>query len=985
MKRFALLLCVAVLLAGFSATAANVTLTMQAVSGQGTTTPVSPGTYTYTKGTTITLTATAAPGWQFVNWTGSSTTTANPFTLKMSANKTYRANFQQTMYTLTTSVVGSGTVTPAGSTQYAPGTVVNVSAQAAQGWRFDHWEGALTGSTNPTTITMNANKSVTGVFVAQYTLTMAAGAGGTTTPAPGPHVYDTGTPVQVTAIPNTGYVFVAWSGSLTGSTNPATVVMDANKSVTATFAVAPPQVTLTLTATPGGTLNPSVGVHSYSEGTPVQISATPTTGYVFVGWTGDLTGVDNPATVTMDANMTINAIFSQDPATALRNYVNTPDSNYAWSQYSSRLAFPYTEYYIDMTSQAWRSSSEVDRPLWQHWLILVKPWFGGDTCVLLVDGGDNGGTPPTETLDPNVGLLATITGQSVGQVKMIPNQPLYFPDYVDPYTGNPIANVEDEILAYSFNKAVYTGDLNWIVLFPMVKATVRAMDTCHAKVSAITTFIVVGGSKRGWTTWLLGSLQDPRVIGIAPLVIDILNMEANVDNIWASYGYYPRAMRPYVDPWDIFIEMKRPEADVVQRALDPYTYFASGAYDTLPKLFVYSGGDQFFCQDGDHLYWDDIPGPKYYRRIPNCPHELSGPGETAIQGVAYWAQKVKNHSAIQSYTWTFEANGSIRVQIGSPTPTSVKLWQVTNPKACDFKLEDIGAAWTSSTLTNQGGGVYIGYCPPPPTGYTCFLVEMDYGNSEIFTTQARITPEVKPYAGEHGNPIPPEIVFYDDFSDGTAQVPLWLGDAASDNSVSGAIWPSLVRLGWKEDGTGTSVENGAVVTWQCVDGTASGTIAPDVNFTKSGSIWYNRNFTIHVEDLNPVVGGGGVSSNWAAVNAWQRAQAGNGTGQEITRGDTFLGVLFRDNGSLAVWSKGVNVSGEIVFDAAPADQVYDIDIVVTNISGYIPHSSFDYAVLVNGVSVTSGTVDDVDTYHHFISLESWQNASAASQFDVTVH
>jgi uncharacterized repeat protein (TIGR02543 family) len=68
-----------------------------------------------------------------------------------------------------------------------------------------------------------------------YTLTIAAGTGGTTNPAPGSYTYDTGTQVTVTATPNSGYKFSGWSGAVTGTTNPITVTMDADKSITANF------------------------------------------------------------------------------------------------------------------------------------------------------------------------------------------------------------------------------------------------------------------------------------------------------------------------------------------------------------------------------------------------------------------------------------------------------------------------------------------------------------------------------------------------------------------------------------------------------------------------------------------------------------------------------------------------------------------------------------------------------------------------------
>lgn len=70
-----------------------------------------------------------------------------------------------TTYTLTTTTTGPGTVTlnPAGGT-YDEGTVVTVTATPSSGGTFSGWSGALTGTNNPTTITMNANKSITATF-----------------------------------------------------------------------------------------------------------------------------------------------------------------------------------------------------------------------------------------------------------------------------------------------------------------------------------------------------------------------------------------------------------------------------------------------------------------------------------------------------------------------------------------------------------------------------------------------------------------------------------------------------------------------------------------------------------------------------------------------------------------------------------------------------------------------------------------------------
>ena len=62
--------------------------------------------------------------------------------------------------------VGNGNVTlsPSGGTYYA-GTVVQLTAVPDSGWSFSGWSGDLSGTTNPTTITMNGNKAVMANFV----------------------------------------------------------------------------------------------------------------------------------------------------------------------------------------------------------------------------------------------------------------------------------------------------------------------------------------------------------------------------------------------------------------------------------------------------------------------------------------------------------------------------------------------------------------------------------------------------------------------------------------------------------------------------------------------------------------------------------------------------------------------------------------------------------------------------------------------------
>jgi hypothetical protein len=103
---------------------------------------------------------------------------------------------------------------------------------------FSSWSGVLTGTANPAILTINGNKSVTATFTQNaYTLTVTASpvAGGTVTKTPDQATYHYGDVVQLTAVPASGWAFSTWSGGLTGTANPASLTINGNKSVTATF------------------------------------------------------------------------------------------------------------------------------------------------------------------------------------------------------------------------------------------------------------------------------------------------------------------------------------------------------------------------------------------------------------------------------------------------------------------------------------------------------------------------------------------------------------------------------------------------------------------------------------------------------------------------------------------------------------------------------------------------------------------------------
>src|SRR5262245_7027487 len=114
------------------------------------------------------------------------------------------------------------------------------------------------------------------------------------------------------------------------------------------------------------------------------------------------------------------------PRTALDRYVNAMDTNYSFRLAKTIPGEGYTTYQVEMFSQVWLTTNEVNRPLWQHWLTIVKPnRVSSSTALLFIGGGGNSTNPPGQS-DKNLLLVATNTQTVVAELKNVPNQPLIF-------------------------------------------------------------------------------------------------------------------------------------------------------------------------------------------------------------------------------------------------------------------------------------------------------------------------------------------------------------------------------------------------------------------------------------------------------------------------------------------------------------------------------------------------------------------------------
>lgn len=430
-------------------------------------------------------------------------------------------------------------------------------------------------------------------------------------------------------------------------------------------------------------------------------------------------------------------------ATPLDDYVAKPDPAFSYDKTPAKETENerYTARTYKMTSQTWLDESRVDRPQWEHWVIVIIPKLvEHDKALLFINGGSNrGGEPPTG--DGGLAQVAVMTKSIVVDLKQVPNQPLRFVGDTNPkYTEN--GRSEDELIAYGWDQFLKTQDPIWLARLPMTKAAVRAMDLAQAEYPQITGFFVCGGSKRGWTTWTTAAV-DKRVIGIAPAVIDVLNVTKSLDNHFNSYGFWAPAVGDY-NEMDIMSRRHTPEFAALRAVVDPYSYIDRL---TMPKYILNGTGDQFFPPDSWKFYFDDLKGEKYMRYIPNTDHGLN---LDAYMNMASFYHAVMTNTPRPKFTWKKNDDNSLEVRCETQ-PSKVTLWQATNPEGRDFRLEKIGKAYTSAPVEPVEPGVYRAAVTAPEKGWTAFLIELEFPNPNFsapfkFSTGVVIVPDTYPAA-----------------------------------------------------------------------------------------------------------------------------------------------------------------------------------------------------------------------------------------------
>ena len=408
----------------------------------------------------------------------------------------------------------------------------------------------------------------------------------------------------------------------------------------------------------------------------------------------------------------------------LAEYVKKPEPKFAWKLKEKKPVPEGAIYDLELTSQVWH-----DIP-WTHQLQVYQPKEVDPqaTMLLFVTGGK--ASPATILYGV---LLATKVKAPVAILYDIPNQPLL---------GD---KKEDALIAETFVRCLEDKDESWPLLFPMVKSVVKAMDALEAFAKEewkqpIKGFLITGASKRGWTTWLTAAV-DPRVVAIAPMVIDTLNMQVQMKHQLECFGKYSDQIKDYTERGLVPLP-KTAGAKHLWEIVDPYFYRDKVK---MPKLLINGNNDPYWTTDALNLYWDDLKGDKWVLYVPNAGHNLQEPDKSrtrATNALAAFARSVTVGKPLPTLKWKHDdADGKARLKIEtSVAPKAARVWTATAPTR-DFRE----AKWKESAATVADNTILV-TAERPKEGFKEFFVEMEYeidGIKYNLSTQLRVLEKAK--------------------------------------------------------------------------------------------------------------------------------------------------------------------------------------------------------------------------------------------------
>ena len=249
-------------------------------------------------------------------------------------------------------------------------------------------------------------------------------------------------------------------------------------------------------------------------------------------------------------------------------------------------------------------------------------------------------------------------------------------------------------------------------------------------------FVVSGASKRGWTAWTTAAVDD-RVVGVAPMVIDMLNLVPSFENHYRSYGEFSPAVQEYVN-YNIQDWMGTDEFEVLMNYIEPYAFKEKF---TMPKYIINAGSDEFFSTDSWRFYYDELPENKLIRYVPNKNHSLNG--RYLDEDLISFFYRIVNDIDLPTLNWEL-IDDNLAVYLDYDGEYSVSIWRAFNKDGRDFRLWQEGELWKESKIKLNEDNIYNIKLDNQVDGYQAIMVEFNLDNDSKFPLKISTGPYVIP-------------------------------------------------------------------------------------------------------------------------------------------------------------------------------------------------------------------------------------------------
>lgn len=368
-------------------------------------------------------------------------------------------------------------------------------------------------------------------------------------------------------------------------------------------------------------------------------------------------------------------------ATPLDDYVAAEDNTYGWEIVNTREVAGITAVEVNLTSQKWRDI------VWKHRVYILKPaqLKTPEFAVLYITGSSG----MAELVA--FGQVANKVGALCVILNDVPNQPLFG------------GLSEDALISYTFMEFAKSGDKTWPALLPMTKSAVRAMTAVQEIAKKqwdidVKEFMVTGGSKRGWTTWLTAAV-DKRVRAIAPLVYDILNFPKQLPHQVATWGKYSEMIGDYSSK-GLTEMLSTTEGQILTTTVDPYFYRERFK---MPKMIINGANDRYWVIDAAQFYFNDLPGEKYLMYVPNAGHSLQEGLPRVVNNLTAFYLAVASKQPLAQIQADVKRQGN-KLLVTVTTKGKVEGVQIWTAQSSTKDLRS--SKWTAQDAKPAGNGKY---------------------------------------------------------------------------------------------------------------------------------------------------------------------------------------------------------------------------------------------------------------------------------------